>query len=79
MKEKVSFVRMETELRSKVEEYEQLIGTAYGEALKRSQSKRKLSEDEKQRAKKKASLIRLIAMGVSAGAAAIFYKFFFGW
>ena len=77
MKEKVSFVRMETELRSKVEEYEQLIGTAYGEALKRSQTK--LSEDEKQRAKKKASLIRLIAMGVSAGAAAIFYKFFFGW
>ena len=51
MKEKVSFVRMETELRSKVEEYEQLIGTAYGEALKRSQTKRKLSEDEKQRAK----------------------------
>ena len=79
MREMVSFNRMESELRSKVEEYEQLIGTAYTEALKRSQTKRKLSEDEKQRAKKKASLVRLIAMGVSAAAAAVFYKSFFGW
>ena len=79
MEEKVSFLQMENELRSKLEEYEQVAASAYDEAMNRSQIKHKLNEEEKQRAKNKSQITRLVAVAVSALVAVFFYKSFFGW
>lgn len=79
MEEKVSFVHMEDELRSKLEEYEHLAASAYDEAVNRSQIKRQINEEEKQRARSKARTARLVAMAVAALIAVFFYKAFFGW